>query len=113
MADERTILITGSTDGLGQACAADLAAEGAMVLLHGRDERRVQAAAEVLKARNVRMEPGTLVADLSSLEEVRHLADRVRSEYEHLDVLVNNAGVALPGSERQSSSDGYELTFAV
>jgi NAD(P)-dependent dehydrogenase (short-subunit alcohol dehydrogenase family) len=113
MAEQRTVLITGSTDGLGLACAADLAAEGATVLLHGRDERRVQAAAEVLVARTDRTEPGTFVADLSSLEEVRHLADQVRGEHEHLDVLVNNAGVALPGPERQLSKDGHELTFAV
>jgi NAD(P)-dependent dehydrogenase (short-subunit alcohol dehydrogenase family) len=53
------------------------------------------------------------VADLSSLAEVRGLAQQVQSDHERLDVLVNNAGIALAERERQRSADGYELTFAV
>jgi NAD(P)-dependent dehydrogenase (short-subunit alcohol dehydrogenase family) len=52
-------------------------------------------------------------ADLSSLAQVRLFADRVESEQERLDVLVNNAGIALGGRERRLSEDGYELTFVV
>jgi NAD(P)-dependent dehydrogenase (short-subunit alcohol dehydrogenase family) len=110
MPDRGTILITGSTDGLGLACAADLAAQGAKVLLHGRSEERLEQARKVAGGAG-NSEPGAYLADLSSLDAVRDLADRILTEQDHLDVLVNNAGVVLP--ERQLSRDGYELTLAV
>jgi NAD(P)-dependent dehydrogenase (short-subunit alcohol dehydrogenase family) len=113
MTDQRTILITGSTDGLGLACASDLAADGATVLLHGRDEQRVRGARDRIAAQAESKSLGAYVADLSSLEAVRRLAEQVLSEQERLDVLVNNAGIALSGAERQLSKSGYELTFAV
>jgi NAD(P)-dependent dehydrogenase (short-subunit alcohol dehydrogenase family) len=98
---EQTILVTGSTDGLGRAVAAELAARGADVIVHGRDPERTRAAAEAVGA--VR----SIVADLSSLAEVRRLAE----EAGELDTLVNNAGVIVP--ERRESADGHELTLAV
>jgi NAD(P)-dependent dehydrogenase (short-subunit alcohol dehydrogenase family) len=111
--DQRTILVTGSTDGLGLACATELAHEGATVLLHGRDEGRLEEARAAITERKQEASLGMYRADLSSLEEVRKLADGILSEQERLDVLVNNAGVALPGRQRQLSRDGHELTFAV
>ena len=98
---EQRILVTGSTDGLGRGVAAELAARGAKVLVHGRDPGKVE---EV--AREVGAEAG-IVADLAELEQVRRLA----GEAGELDTLVNNAGVIEP--ERSESADGYELTFAV
>ena len=89
--EERTILVTGSTDGLGKAVAAELAQRGAEVLVHGRDADKVARVADEIGARR------GLVADLARLDEVRRLADEVDS----LDVLVNNAGVAL--AERAES----------
>jgi NAD(P)-dependent dehydrogenase (short-subunit alcohol dehydrogenase family) len=109
----RTILITGSTDGLGLACATELAAAGATVLLHGRDPARLEAARNEVAARSGSTSSGAYLADLSSLAEVRRFAERVQDEQDRLDVLVNNAGVALPVPERRLSLDGYELTFAV
>jgi NAD(P)-dependent dehydrogenase (short-subunit alcohol dehydrogenase family) len=100
LADQR-ILITGSTDGHGRRVAAELAQRGASVLIHGRDPKRVDAAAHHIGA-----EAG-LVADLADLGQVRSLAE----EAGQLDTLVNNAGVIVP--ERRESADGYELTFAV
>jgi NAD(P)-dependent dehydrogenase (short-subunit alcohol dehydrogenase family) len=114
MADERTILITGSTDGLGLQTAHRLAAAGATVLLHGRDQRRARAALEEIAAETGNGRLGFHVADLSSLAQVRRLAEAVAGERERLDVLVNNAGIALARDRgRQLSADGYELTFAV
>jgi NAD(P)-dependent dehydrogenase (short-subunit alcohol dehydrogenase family) len=105
-----TVLITGSTDGLGRACATDLAAVGATVLLHGRSEERLEQARDVVGGTGD-TELATYLADLSSLDAVRELADRILGEQDRLDVLVNNAGVVSP--ERRLSRDGYELTFAV
>jgi NAD(P)-dependent dehydrogenase (short-subunit alcohol dehydrogenase family) len=113
MQDTRTILITGSTDGLGRACALDLAAAGAAVLIHGRDEGKARATRDRIRAQTRNEGVSHYVADFSSLRQVRALAEQVSSEHEHLHVLVNNAGIALRGRERQLSEDGYELTFAV
>lgn len=103
--DQQTILITGSTDGLGRALAQRLAAKGAHALVHGRDPAKVERT-----VRDVGAAQG-FVADLSSLAQVRHLADQVRQSLDRLDALVNNAGVVVP--ERMESEDGIELGFAV
>ena len=99
--NEQTILVTGSSDGLGKRVAQELVASGATVLVHGRNRRKTEAAAEEIASEHVR------IADLASLDEVRRLADEV----DRLDTLVNNAGVIV--AERAESADGYELTFAI
>src|SRR3954452_18197542 len=108
--DGATVLITGATDGLGRALAADLAARGARVLVHGRDRARVDAAAAEAGA------AGGYVADLASLAAVRGLAEDIARDHDRVDVLVSNAGVGttLPGDgARMESADGLELRFAV
>ncbi|TDD66407.1 SDR family NAD(P)-dependent oxidoreductase [Actinomadura darangshiensis] len=105
--DQQTILITGATDGLGRALAAELAAEGATVLVHGRDDRRGKATLQEIGGR-----ASWYRADLSSLAEARALAEAVRADHPRLDVLVNNAGIGTTGP-RQESADGHELTFQV
>jgi NAD(P)-dependent dehydrogenase (short-subunit alcohol dehydrogenase family) len=109
----KTILITGSTDGVGRLVARRLGAAGATVVVHGRDRKRGD---DVVAA--IRREGGTAVlhcADLSSLDGVRELAQAVRENHDRLDVLVNNAGIgsASGGRGRRESADGYELRFAV
>ena len=109
----KTVLITGSTDGVGRVVALRLGAAGANVVVHGRDRQRGDDVVE-----EIRRGGGTAVlhtADLSSLDEVRALADTVRTNHRRLDVLVNNAGIgsASEGRERRLSRDGYELRFAV
>jgi len=106
----RTVLITGATDGLGRALAADLAGRGARVLVHGRDRARAEAAAREAGG------AGAYVAGLAALEQVRRLADDVARDHDRLDVLVSNAGIGttLPGDgARMESADGHELRFAV
>ena len=109
--DEQTILITGSTDGLGLATAERLARRGAEVLVHGRSEQKLERALAKLGADRGARVRGFL-ADLSSLERVRSLARDVARSADRIDVLVNNAGVAVMDGRRESQ-DGFELTFAV
>jgi len=114
--DQQTILITGATDGLGRALAGELAAAGATLLVHGRDQARCRDAVEEIHATTRNDKLHWVRADLASLDEVHGLADQVIAEYEHLHVLVNNAGIGttLPGEgQRMESRDGYELRFAV
>jgi NAD(P)-dependent dehydrogenase (short-subunit alcohol dehydrogenase family) len=108
---EAKILVTGATDGLGRRVALDLAATGASVLLHGRSRERLEATLGEVREETGNERLGSYLADLSSLGEVRALAERVLAEQDRLDVLINNAGVIV--GERRESEDGYELTFAV
>jgi NAD(P)-dependent dehydrogenase (short-subunit alcohol dehydrogenase family) len=110
----KTVLITGSTDGVGRYVARRLAAEGAKVLIHGRDEGRAKTLIEEI-VRDGHAAPRFCRADLSSLAETRRLADGVLAEHRRLDVFVSNAGIGSrsDGAERRESSDGFELRFAV
>lgn len=113
--DERTVVITGATDGLGRALAERVAADGAHVVLHGRDaERADRARADITEAtRNERVD--VVLADLSETNRVCELAQHIRERFRRVDVLVNNAGVGFGADERkrQESADGIELRFAV
>ena len=114
--DGTTALVTGATDGLGKALAAELAGRGATVLVHGRDDGRGAETLETIRRETGSDRLGWYRADLASLRETRELAERVAAEHDRLDVLVNNAGIGftLPGDgRRMESEDGYELRFAV
>jgi NAD(P)-dependent dehydrogenase (short-subunit alcohol dehydrogenase family) len=108
---EVRILVTGATDGLGKRVAQELAAKGANVLVHGRSPERLEATLQEMRRETGSEKLRSYLADFSSLYEVRGLAERIFSEHDRLDVLINNAGVIVP--ERKESEDGYELTFAV
>jgi NAD(P)-dependent dehydrogenase (short-subunit alcohol dehydrogenase family) len=110
----KTVLITGSTDGVGRYVAAKLASAGARVLIHGRDAARAKTLADEIK-RDGRGEAVFYQADLSSLAGARRLADLVVAENDRLDIFVSNAGIGsrTQGPERRTSADGHELRFAV
>jgi short-subunit dehydrogenase len=110
VADQRTIVITGATDGLGKGLATELATGGDRLILHGRNEEKGQALLEELhqrKAGRAGARPrinGELEwrrADLGSLDQVRDLADSLSNE-ERIDVLVNNAGVGTARPREES-----------
>jgi len=110
----KTILITGSTDGVGRQVAQRLGAAGARVLVHGRDRARGdEVVKEIARAGNDQAK--FYAADLASLAEARKLAAEVRADQPRLDVLINNAGIgsANGGRQRRTSADGHELRFAV
>jgi NAD(P)-dependent dehydrogenase (short-subunit alcohol dehydrogenase family) len=110
----KTVLVTGSTDGVGRYVAANLASAGAKVLIHGRDEARAKMLADQIR-REGRGEAVFYQADLSSLTGARQLAQAVLAGHKRLDVFISNAGIGSRtlGPERRTSADGYELRFAV
>jgi len=112
--DGKTVLVTGSTDGVGRYVAARLAAAGAKVLIHGRDAGRGKALADEIR-RAGHGEAVFYQADLSSLAGAGGLADAVIADNERLDVFISNAGIGSQndGPARQISADGHELRFAV
>lgn len=113
---ETTILITGATDGLGRGVAQRLAADGATLLLHGRDPDRLATTAREIREATGNERLTTHRADLASLDEVRALADDVERSTPALHVLINNAGIGTGRPDkttRQESRDGHELRLAV
>ena len=109
----KTALVTGSSDGVGRVVAERLGADGWRVLVHGRDRGRGERVVNDIKAAGGAAE--FLQADLSSMAEVRRLADAVQQATNRLDLLVNNAGIGRgePEGRRELSPDGFELRFAV
>jgi len=107
----QVVAVTGANAGIGRATARALAAMGAKVLACGRDRRRLDEAIASIRAEVPGAEVTPLVADLSSVNEVRGLAEQIRAQTDRLDVLINNAGVGV--DRRQETVDGFELTFAV
>jgi NAD(P)-dependent dehydrogenase (short-subunit alcohol dehydrogenase family) len=111
--DGKTVLITGSTDGVGRRVAERLGAMGARMLVHGRDRARGAKLVDDLHAAGTQAK--FYPADFASLAETRRLADAVRSDHDRLAILINNAGLGsgLAPTTRRLSADGHELLFAV
>jgi len=107
----KVVLVTGGTNGIGKATATGLACMGATVIITGRDPERGAAAVDEIKRASGNESVDLLLADFGSLAQVRQLADTVQSNYNQLNVLVNNAGVWQ--TTRTETVDGIETTFAV
>jgi len=107
----KTILITGSTHGIGEAAALALAAQGHQIILHGRKQERCQEVAQLIQQKTGNPNIVFFSADLSVLSQVKALAKQIKGCFERLDVLVNNAGNFF--LTRQLSPDGFEMTWAL
>ena len=107
----KTCLITGATAGIGYVAARELAARGFRLIVVGRSETRCEAATTAIREATQNEKVDYLLADLSSQNEIRRLAEAVKERYERLDVLVNNAGAI--NFRRHRTVDGIEWTFAV
>src|SRR2546422_659412 len=95
---QRTIVITGASDGIGAAAARRLSRSGDNVVVVGRSESKSKRVAAELGA-------DYFVADFADLTQVRAVADKIRSEYPRIDVLANNAGAMC--RELDITADGY------
>ncbi len=108
---QKTILITGSTDGIGLATAKMLLGQGHNVLLHGRSEKKLADVEKTLAALPGGGRVQSYRADLSLMAEVYRLAETISEQHQTLDVLINNAGVYKADNVR--TADGLDLRFAV
>lgn len=108
---DKTILITGASDGIGKETARQLALMNARLILHGRNSEKLNLVREEIIAVSSNKHIDVMTADFASLDQVRSFATQVLETYDHLDVLLNNAG--LYTRNRQLTTDGFELTFAV
>jgi len=107
----RVVLITGATSGIGKETAIGLARMGATLVLVGRDPEKARQTASEIAEKTGNRDVTMLLADLSSMKEVRRLSEEVIKTIPRLHVLVNNAGGIFMG--RQITVDGYELSFAL
>jgi retinol dehydrogenase-14 len=106
----KIVLLTGATAGIGLQSAMQIGAQGAHMVLVGRNASKLdRAVADVTAAGAEAVE--SIVCDFGSLDAVRALAEEVLGRYDRLDVLVNNAGTVF--ADRTLTSEGIESTFAV
>lgn len=106
----KTILVTGSSDGIGKATAKALAEHGCEVIVHGRDDARAKSTQRDLISATGNPNIRTVSADFASLAQVRNMAKEI-SHLPKLDVLINNAAIAT--NRRTLTEDGFESTFGI
>lgn len=107
----KTIIITGSTDGIGKLTALKLAKEGHHIYLHGRSEAKLNTVISELKEASNNQNIKGFVADFSDLNAVKQLAEKIKKEVSKLDILINNAGIYK--SPINKTKDGLDIRMAV
>jgi NAD(P)-dependent dehydrogenase (short-subunit alcohol dehydrogenase family) len=109
--DGSVVLITGGNTGIGRETAVALARKGAKVVITSRDEGRGKLALDGIRGDSNRDDVEMITLDLAKLSSVRRCAEEFAERFDRLDVLVNNAGVALTRGARQVTHDGLEMQF--
>ncbi len=107
----KTILITGSTDGIGLAAAKKFVSMGHTVLIHGRNVEKLSKTEQILLKANPSGSVEIYRADLSNLDEIESLANAIIKNHSSLDILINNAGVLSTPNPR--TNDGLDIRFVV
>jgi len=108
---DKIVLITGSTDGIGKQTAVDLADMGAKVIVHGRNESKAKETIKEVFEITGNNKLDIIAADLSSLNQIREMADEIKNRFGKIDVLINNAGIFK--TTQDLCEDGFEMTFAI
>jgi NAD(P)-dependent dehydrogenase (short-subunit alcohol dehydrogenase family) len=108
--DNKTIIITGGNDGIGFATACALAGEGTEIILVGRDEGKLKNAVKKIRDEKHASHVVYYVADLSSQKSIHLLASQIKSKYDKIDILINNAGCL--SNKFGLTEDGLETIIA-
>lgn len=108
---DKICMITGATDGIGKVSAHALAKQGATVIVVGRNRQKSMKTVSEIRQESGNANVEYMLADLSSQQAIRELAEQFTSKYKQLHVLLNNAGAMF--MSRQESVDGIEITFAL
>lgn len=104
-------MVTGATAGIGKATALEIASRGARTVIVGRDEEKSRDVAHMIQQEAGNPDVDYFLADLSSMQQTRALAQAFKARYDRLDVLVNNVGAIF--LSRGKTVDGFENTFAL
>ena len=110
--EQKIILITGASDGIGKETAITLARQGHTIIIHGRNKQKTQAAFEEIKKASGNNNVDMFLADFLSLAEVKGLAEKIKQKYDRLNVLINNAGAQFT-EQRETTIEGHEKTIVI
>ncbi len=109
--NDKTVLITGSTDGIGRATALRFLKEGYNVIVHGRSREKVFRTIDFIKKETNNSNIVPMYGDLRSHSEIIMMIDEISDHFDKIDILINNAGVFRPN--KTLTEDGIEETIAV
>ena len=108
--NNKVCLITGATSGIGKAAAFKLAGFGASLILLSRNEEKGEKICNQIRKRINNAQVKFYRVDISSMKEVRSVTEKIKSDFNHIDVLINNAGARFDNYLK--NDEGVELTFA-
>ena len=111
MTDAKVMVVTGATNGIGEAAAIELARRGARLGIVARNPDKAEATVGRIKAAAPEAGTDVFIGDLALMADVRRVAAEMLERYEHIDVLVNNAGIQM--SEQRATSEGLPEMVAV
>lgn len=109
--DKKTILITGSTDGIGKLAAIQFANKGHNIFIHGRDQLKVKNTISEIKKISKNENVDGMVSDFADIESIKQMALEINTKLSHIDILINNAGVFK--SSISYNNDGLDIRFVV
>ena len=110
--EKKIIFITGASDGIGRQTALTLAEQGHQLIIHGRNLEKTRKVLNEITTTTGNKDVEMVTADLSLMSEIKQMADKIIAKYNHLDVLINNAGGQF-GETRLTTAEGHERTFAI
>lgn len=110
--DNKIILVTGASDGIGKETAMTLAKQGHAIIIHGRNKQKLQAVYNDIKAETGNTNIDMFTADFLSFAEIKRFADTIKQKYDRLDILINNAGAQFT-DKRETTIDGHEKTMMI
>lgn len=110
--ENRIVLITGATSGIGKAASIELAKQNFTVILHGRNKKKAQEVCNEIKTLTGNQKIDIITADFFLMSDIRKMAKEFKQKYDRLDVLINNAG-GIMGVNRENTSEGIEKTIAL